>query len=193
MPDQKNNPTNTSNPAPAAPLKGSNTKLVIIIVIIGAVLVVLGGGVYFANRFFTEEAAETTIEKATGGKVDIQDEGEKVSIETDEGKLTIGQDKVPSGFPSDITVYSGSEIAATAETDTDVSLQLKTPDSVSKVFEFYKDDLASNGWTQTSTASYQDSAIISAEKSGKQVIITVAVSEEDNKTLISIMVGKPTN
>ena len=49
----------------------------------------------------SEQIAERIIEKQTGGKVDIQKDGEKIKIETDEGTITGGA-SIPDGWPSDI-------------------------------------------------------------------------------------------
>ena len=143
---------------------------------------------FFANRFLAERVAEKAIEQATGAKVDVQNDGKKVTVETDKGKLTVGEDEVPKSFPSDITVYPGAKVVGTAETSTDVSLQLKTGDSVSKAYDFYKDDLAKNGWTISSSATYSGSSLVMAQKGSKLVTLTVATDESDNKTTISMMV-----
>lgn len=189
MPDQKEQPAAPTQ-APSSPAqKNSNTKLIIIIVVVAAVLAVLGGGAYYANQYFAEKSAEEVIEKATGSKVDISDEGDKVTIETDDGKTTIGKNEVPDSFPSDVTVYSGAEVTATSETTSGTMISLKTSDSVSKVFDFYKSDLTSNGWTQTSAATYAGTATVTAEKGGKITSVIIGTDTDDNKTTIIISVN----
>lgn len=189
MPEQESKQSDSNKTQPASTKKGSNNKLIIIIVVAVVIVGVLGVGSFAASRFFTEKTAEKAIEQATGGKATVEDDGDKVSVETDEGKVTIGHDEIPSSFPSDITVYSGAEITATTEIEDTVSVTLTTSDSVSKVFEFYKSDLASNGWTQTAAATYTGIATVAAEKSGKEAAVTVTTDSEDGKTIIAIVVN----
>ncbi len=194
MPEQENKPTEQKQAVSPTPQKSSNTKLIIIIVVVAAVLVILGGGAYYANQYFAEKTAEEIIEQATGGKVDIEEGGDEATVETDEGKITIGQNDVPDSFPSDITVYSGAKVTTSADTDEGVTVILETSDSSSKVFEFYKKDLAGNNWTKTIVSSEEDSSVIQAEKGSKQVIIMTGPSSEDTSvTQIIITVGNVSN
>jgi hypothetical protein len=177
---------------PTNPPGGSSNKTIMIIVVVVVGLLILGGAGYFVQQQFTEKAAEDTIEKATGADVDVSDGGDKVTIETDEGKVTVGKDDVPDAFPSDITIYSGSEVTATTETSDGVSVQLKTSDSVSTVNSFYKSDLKSNGWTLSATATEDDSGYIMATKNKKTVVLTITPDTSDNKTVITIITGEST-
>lgn len=177
---------------PTNPPGGSSNKTLMIIVIVVIGLIILGGAGYFVQKQFTEKTAEKAIEKATGADVDVSDGGDKVTIETDEGKVTIGKEDIPDSFPSDITIYSGSEVTATTETSDGVSVQLKTSDSVSTVNSFYKSDLKSNGWTLSATATEADSGYIMATKNKKTVVLTITPDTDDNKTVITIITGEST-
>lgn len=188
MPEQEADPV-SSKKETTSPQKGSGNKLIIIIAVVVGVFVVFGIASFFVFGFFTEKATETAIEQATGAKVDISDDGDKVTVETDEGKVTIGRNDVPDSFPSDIAVYSGAEVTLTSDTDEGVTLALKTSDSVTAVFDFYKDDLEKNGWNITTSTKVEGSSLITAEKGSNQVIVTVGTDTEDNKTLITILTG----
>jgi hypothetical protein len=190
MPDQKEQPAAPTQATSSPAQKNSNSKLIIIIVVVAAVLAVLGGGAYYASQYFAEKSAEKVVEKATGGKVDVGEGGDKVTYETDEGKVTIGQNEIPDSFPSDITVYSGAKVTTTSDTDEGVMVVLETSDSVSKVFNFYKQDLTSNSWKQTISSTEEDSAVLQATKGEKQVIILLGPSSEDSSvTQVIITVG----
>ncbi len=189
MPEQENKQSDSNKTQSASPKKGSNNKLIIIIAVVVGVFVVLGIASFFVLGFFAQKTAETITEQATGGKVDIEEGGDKVTIETDEGKATFGKNEVPDSFPSDITVYSGSEVTSTTVTDNTVSIILKTSDSVSTSFGFYKSDLKKNGWTEISSVTYGGSSILSSQKGDKQVVVQVTTDPSDDKTLISILVS----
>ena len=161
--------------------------------IIGGVVVVTAISM-FVFGLVAKKTAETITQKVaeqtTGGKVDISSDGKKATIETNEGKVTIGINKVPDSFPSNITVYKGSEVVATAEANDDVTLQLKSSDSVTKVNDFYKSDLSKNGWKETLSADSLGASTITAEKAGNHVSIDIAVYETDNKTTHLIIIIK---
>jgi len=192
---EKEAPNPTENKS-ASPKSGSNNKVIILVVAIIGAFVVVGALSFFVFGLVADKTTETltekAVEQATGNKVDFSDGGNKATIETDEGKITIGTDKVPDSFPSDITVYSGSEVTSTTEIDNGVSIILKTSDSVSTSFDFYKNDLKKNGWTESTAVSYQGSSTLLSQKGGKQVVVTVTTDPSDDKTLISISVSTAT-
>lgn len=181
-------PEQAAQPKPSNPTSSSGNKTLMIIIIVVVVLIVLGAAGYFLQQKSSEKATEKAIEDATGADVDVSEGGDKVTIETDEGKVTVGKNEVPDSFPSDITVYSGAEVTGTTETSEGVSLLLTTSDSVEKVNSFYKADLAKNGWTISSSSIVTDSALITAEKGSKSLIVTVGPDKESGKTGIAIVV-----
>src|SRR3972149_5694504 len=115
MPEQTHpQPTQTPTPAqptqsvqPAQPAKSGSNKTLLIIIAAVVVLAILGAGGYFVQQKFAEKtgekAVETALEKASGGKanVDVSEGGEKVSIKTDEGSVTMGGGSVPKNWPSE--------------------------------------------------------------------------------------------
>lgn len=192
---EKEAQTSTENKVSSSTTKsGSNNKIIILVITIVGAIVVVGTIGYFVFGLVGKKTAETisekTIEQATGGKVDISNDGKTTTIETDEGEVTIGKNEVPDSFPSDVTVYKGSEVIASAEAEGDITLQLKTSDSVSMVNGFYKSDLSKNGWKETSSVDYLGTFTITAEKGEKQVSVVIATAETDNKTTILIIIIK---
>lgn len=194
---EKEAPTPTENKVSSSPPNsGSSNKIIILMVAIISAIAIVGVISFFVFGLVGKKTAETITEKAaeqaTGGKVDISDDGKKVTIETDEGKATIGTNKVPDSFPFDITIYTGSEVTSTTETNNGVSIILKTSDSVSTSFDFYKSDLKNNGWAESSSSTYQGSSILLSTKGNKQVVVTATTDPSDDKTLISISVSTAT-
>ena len=161
----------------------SNKNLIIIVVVV--VLILLGAGSYYMYQQSAERAAEKKIEEVTGGKVNI--EGDKVTIETDQGKVTTSKSEVPESFPSDVTVYKGSEVTGSTEAEGGVTLMLATSDSVKQVSDFYNADLKKNGWKITASSNLEGSSLVTAEKGSKSLLITVAPDASSGKTAIAIV------
>ncbi len=162
---------------------GSNTLTIIAVVV--AILVILALSGYFVQRKSTQDS----VEKASNGTVAIQDNGKKTTIETDDGEITIGQGEIPKSFPPDVTVYKSAEVQATTEAEDSISITLKTPDSISKITSFYKNDLTKNGWGSITSNTLEGSSLITAKKDERELVITATVDEQDNKTEIVIVVG----
>jgi hypothetical protein len=185
-------PEQSAQAQPKSSSSSGNKTLIIVIVVVVA-LGILGGAGYYLQQRSSEKTAEKTAEKAiedaTGGdaKVDISEGGDKVTIETDEGKITTSETSIPDSFPSSITVYQGSEVAGSTEAEEGVTLLLKTSDSTSQAFSFYKSDLAKNGWEISSSSTIEGSSLITAEKGNEGVLVTITTDEEDGKTAIAIV------
>lgn len=118
-----------------------------------------------------EVAIEKAIEEqaaAEGRNVDVDIDGGRFSVETEDGsyvadgesvemtakdgqfKMALGDKAtVPADFPKDVPVYPGAKVTMSmsdAESSS-MSLQLETPDSVDRVAEFLKSELPAQGWT----------------------------------------------
>jgi hypothetical protein len=144
-----------------------------------------------------EEAAEEIIEQTTGGDVEIDDDGESVTIETEDGSMEItGGDgaAVPDGFPDDMPLYEGTivlgQMMETPE-GTAYNVGVETTDGAYEVADWYADEMASAGWTTTSELTNEaEGAIIvtrQAEKDG--VMAQVVIAEEDGLTQIAVTVA----
>ena len=169
--------------------KSSGNKKTLIVVAVIVLLVILGGVSYFLQQKSSERAAEKVIEDATGGKVDISDGGKKVTIETDEGKITVEQNEIPKNFPSDVPVYSGAEVITSSESGDNFTLTLKTNDSVSKVSDFYKTDLADKGWILSNPIDLSGSTAITATKDNRELNVIIT-PDTNGKTTIAIVINK---
>ncbi len=114
-----------------------------------------------------EQTAETIIETASGEKVDIDQEGDKISIKTDEGQLSVkaGEKSWPKDMPKDVPVLSGGQITNTAtsqapEADT---WSLVYEGLTTKHLEDYETALKNAGY-KTALFRMGDGASVSGEK-----------------------------
>lgn len=162
---------------------GNKTLTIIAVVIVVWVILALAG--YFVQI----KSNETIIDKATNGD-GIQNNGKKSTIDTNDGKITIGQGEIPKSFPLDVSVYEGVEVQETTEAENGVSITLKTSDSISKVTNFYKKDLAKKGWKGVTSSTFEGSSLITAKKGNRELVISVTIDELDNKTKIATVIDK---
>lgn len=170
--------------------KGSNLPLILI------VLVVILVGAYFIGRIITKKAGEflagRVLSGVTGGNVEVGKDGEKVSFENSEGKVSFEEGgKLPEGFPTDFPVYPGARVVSSFTANTEgkdgMSVVWDTNDSVEAVSAFYKTNLVSNGWKVTATFEQTGSATTSFEKEGWGGFMGITTAE--GKTTISTTIG----
>lgn len=164
-----------------------NKKVIIVVIVV----VVIGGGIFFwLQRESSEKAIESSIEKATGGQVDVDIDDGSVKINTNEGSMEIGEGvSLPSGFPSDVHVIDGTIMAATTVTEGEVyTVSIETSKSVTAVKTEYESELEKDGWTIVASLTFQSGASISAEKDDRTVSVTVG--DSDGTTMVTIGTSK---
>jgi len=139
-----------------------------------------------------EKKAEKAIEESTGGQVDVDIGDNTVKVNTNAGSFAAGDSvNLPSGFPSDVHVVSGTITAATTITEIDgYNVSIQTTKTVNAVKEEYETQLAVDGWTITLTLAIQDGATIGAEKDNRTVTVSIS-QDDDGKALV--MMGTSTN
>lgn len=100
------------------------------------------------------------------------------------------------GLPKDLQnlVYPGSEVAgSTSAEDKDgehaAFISLSTPDNLERVSDWYESSLQKDGWTVDNQDTTQPS-IVSISGHKKDVEINVLVSQDANKTTVSVSAGK---
>lgn len=128
-----------------------------------------------------EEVGEQIVGAATGSDVEV--EGDNVTIETDEGAVTVGgsDTELPDGFPEDFPLYDDYELdgasSMTGGGSATYYVNMYTNDSPDEVYEWYKTELADKGWNISGDSKYSDSsgtsAMITADKGDMEATITI--------------------
>lgn len=144
------------------------------VVVIGVGCMKCGEGV---SRKMTEKAVEGAVEKATGGKANI-DVGSNVDL---------------SGLPAFLH-YPGAVAKArwsmSQEGTTGTVYTFETKDPATAVIEFYTKALA--GWKNSSTMQNEDATVLvyGTEDEGEFVTLTVAKEEDSNMTSLNLLYSK---
>lgn len=140
-----------------------------------------------------ERAIEPAIEEDAGDtQVDIQNDG-AMHVETDEGTAMIGGGNLPDGWPEDIEVYAGAELAYSASINPQtgepgMAIVMMTEDDVAAVSAYYKQALSSGGWTTGDAMEGGGTSILTATK-GNQVA-SFMITEADGQTAITIGINE---
>lgn len=142
------------------------------------------GGVALAGCSASDTAAEKITEAATGGDVEIGENGD-VSISTPEGNMSIseGGQELPADFPADVPVPEGT-IEALTTTNTAGSgpsfiFAVRLQGEVPAMTEQLSADFVAQGWTEASKTTAADGAMLSYQRDdGRNV--TVSLGEDIN-------------
>lgn len=129
----------------------------------------------------SETTAETILETATGSDVDIEQEGKKISIETDEGNVNInfgGDAEWPADMPKEVPKWTlgkikGNTSAQSPEADT-WTVYLDNV-NIGQV-EAYEAELKKAGF-KTALFKMDDGGSVSGEKGKLQVACFITGSE----------------
>ncbi len=144
-----------------------------------------------------EKAKQTAVEKATGVKVDKG--SNKVTVTGKDGKQVTfagGDGKLPPDLPKDFPVYQGTPQGsgqAQAPDGETYTFTVLTQDPVPTVYEWYKTQFSSKGWSiensSTATVNQVSSGSLSAKKGKSEAMVTIGgdKSKGDNVSISVIL------
>lgn len=149
---------------------GSNNKMWYIIGGIVALLLV---------GWFLTRGAGSMMGTAAGVGVD-RNVGGSTTYTNSEGSVTVGGGSMPDNWPSDApAVYSGASIIYSGSTNPQTSqagsaVSYTVNASVASVADYYKAQLASNGWSVESTANTGGATVLAATKDTRTIGVYIA-------------------
>lgn len=158
----------------------------------GVALGVLAGILMLGLQGCTSQE-ETIIEGDQ--KVTVRESGEKtdITVTTKEGethRMSINAGEVPADWPADIPVLPGGRIVL-SQSEGEGAMQHVSIESESakknEALTFYRDALASGGWTVENSLSMPGIEVLTARKEGKEAMLQIA--EQDDRTHIQIILN----
>jgi hypothetical protein len=144
----------------------------------------------------SETIAQKAIENQTGGKVQIDNNGQKITVKGENGETVIGGNEIPSNFPKDVPLYPNAKPASSwsssAQNNQGVMVSLETTDLKSKVTDYYDKELPKNGWIIETNSKTADGAMYVIKKNNRDGWITIS-ADSNGKTTIALIVGEDKN
>lgn len=161
------------------------TKFPIIPIIVIVVIVLVA--ISCISRF----RAKSQLEKALGGKVQVDNSGQTYKIKTKEAETEVSADKSlkwPSDLPVNIPKYDSGAIRSVSHTTEDIWV-ITVADTDENYFKNYKQTLLAGGWETASEMDFGTSMIILKkgeyqlnavwDSSSKGALITLSKIEAD--------------
>jgi len=138
-----------------------------------------------------EKVVEKQIEKATGGKadVDLSDKGMKITGESEGEKYSVTTGvatEIPKNFPVDVLIYQPSKAVQAVEVTGGYSLSLTTSDGVEKVAASYKEQMVSKGWAEQVSMNLGGQTMLVYEKESRTASIAIMAMEGETHITVSI-------
>lgn len=145
----------------------NTTKFPIVpVIVIVAIVLVVGS---YISRF----VAKSNLEKALGGKVQVDNSGQNYKVKTKEGETEVSADKSlkwPNDLPVDVPKYDSGAIRSVSHTTDDIWV-ITIAETNENYFNSYKQTLLANGWEKASEIDFGIS-IIQLKKGGYQLNAT---------------------
>lgn len=155
----------------------------IIVAGVGILIIALSYFVMSPSDKIAEEMSENYIENAienqSGGNVDVNLDDNSYSIETEEGSFKTGEDvTLPADFPGDVYVHEGKLLSVMETSDQAIYISIETDKSPTQVKETYIEKFKADGWEQTGTMDFGDTASIIGKKGERELSVVINRSTE---------------
>ena len=166
-------------------------------VLVGIVVIALALGLVGCKSIedkIGEEIGEELVGAATGSDVEV--DGDSVTIETEEGDVTIANDtgELPDGFPDDFPLYDDYALDGASSVSgggtTTYYVNMTSDDEVEDIYDWYKAEFGDGGWELSGDVIYSDSSSSSGmltAKQGKMEATVSMTSETDGGTTFGVI------
>lgn len=140
-----------------------------------------------AEKNVAAKVAEKAIEAHTGKESDIDIDEESMRIKTKDGEMSITSGKsakLPDNFPKDIPMYTGVILDMAMEVPEGYSLSFTSKDDMSKVSEWYLEEMLNMGWTKEASMDMGNQKMLVFKKGERG--INLVLSPDNDQTRISL-------
>ena len=86
--------------------------------------------------------------------------------------------------------YPGAAIIQTTNASGTVMVMMQSSDNPDAIFEFYRKELAANGWTISSETQSQEHSGLTGEKGANNAVVTLSTDPSGKSTILLILAPK---
>lgn len=160
------------------------------------ILVVVATGCKSATQRTAEKVMEKSIEAQTNGQVDVDANGNEVTIKTEDGQIQYsagGDVKIPDDFPKELIISNDAKVIISSSTEGGSTVAYVTNDEQGAIFDKYLSDLPDQGWKKEMELDTASGKMATFSKDKENVSITVGENNSDDKsgkTLVHVVLVK---
>ena len=138
-----------------------------------------------------ETAAEAAIERASGGKLEVDRDGDVTTLRGEDGsqmRIASGDDlTLPAGFPRDVYLPRDYALNSVVEMGPVTMVQLSSPQTVSDLYASADQAMQALGWRQVmAMRQASGSAVLGFEKDQRRASLTFSGGPGDGRTLVGV-------
>lgn len=160
------------------------------VVVLSSAITLCLAGCHKAQEAAAEAATEAAIESASGHKVDIERDGDKVTYKSDEGEVTMqhGVDlSLPADFPKDVYLPGRYTVNSVMDMGGMRMVALMAPEPVPALFSAASTTMQQQGWKQvTAMQQATGSAMLAFEKEQRHVALSFNRNRQGEGTVVSV-------
>jgi hypothetical protein len=141
-----------------------------------------------------EAAQEAVAEAATDGKADVDRAGDKTTITTAEGSVTInseGGQSLPADFPTDAFLPSGYKINTSADLGGARTLEMRVPGSMGDAAKAISEGMQAQSWKQAMSMQQNQMHALMFEKDGRMAQYTISEAADGTHVALSLVSRQP--
>ena len=143
-----------------------------------------------------DTATEAAIEAASGHKVDVERDGDKVTFKSEEGEMTTqaGIDlPLPADFPKDIYLPKTYTVNTVMDMGGVRMVSLMAPEPVPALFNAASTTMQQQGWKQVTAMQHASgNAMLAFEKERRHVSLSFNSNRQGAGTVVSVQVRDDT-
>jgi hypothetical protein len=135
---------------------------------------------------------EAAVSTATGGKVDMKQEGDKTTYTTADGKMTVTTGEgaaLPGGFPTDIALPSGYKIETAAEFGGNYTLALIVPGDMASSAKAASEAMQAQGWKQAMEMNQADAHVLMFQKENRAANFAFTPNTDGGGSRVTVTAG----
>lgn len=136
----------------------------------------------------SQQSAENMVNDALGGSasVDMGDNGE-VRVDTSDGSLDVGSGEFPDGWPTDLTLIPGFDLASSASTPEGLTAQMVAEGDQTQAVSDYAQDLQANqGWAVDPSIPPGANGMWALTKEGRVATIFSAAAGSQTVVIVTV-------
>lgn len=191
----------------ATPKKNSNKTLWIVLGVILVVFVLIpgilltAGGLFVKSKLSDEKAgeklAESLVERASGGKVDVDaDKDGNFSVKSKDGDSSVGfgsDQKLPDDFPKGVSNYLSEKsivfvLTSKNENKQTWSVTTTVDKSFADASSYFEGKIKDPEYTEVTSYGFGNSKTLYGKKDNYSVSVTVAEGSDGSDTTVSYIV-----
>ena len=142
-----------------------------------------------------DAAVETAIERATGAKVDVDKDGNEMTIKTEQGEIKVataedgGTVAMPADFPKDVYLPADKKLASAMDMAGMQMLNMTTPQELAGVSADIEKSMQGQGWKrEMSMQSSANSATLIYTKDKRQTVYQM-MKADNGGTQLAVRTG----